>query len=653
MPSKLRKPAKDRKPRPSKDDENLALNDDDGEPSVTQGVNVANKPSDQLKLTEEELKEEITKILSTANPNAADNIIRFNYKEMTYKPIPTVDQLAIHYSVDGNLIDKDSEEGQKQLATIKATEVVAEKEEGGETTDKSDANKKLTNQFNFSERASQTYNNPNRDRGTMTEPPPRADYSGNATQWEIYDSYIENNEQKSKVKEKIGRRNAGDDKKRKNLNTENTESSNDDVHQWMQSLKILERMINQNTYDELAQDFKYWEDTSDELKDQQGSLLPLWRFSYDKVKKMCVTELCWNFYHTDMFAVGLGSYNFLKQREGLLLIYTLKNPTFPEFVFPCDSGVMCFDFHSTHANLLCAGFYDGTVAMYNLAKDRSKYIFRSSAKDGKHTDPVWQIKWQTDDLDNTMSFYSISSDGRVVCWKITKSGLEYLDMIRLNMQVEVEGLMTSSLNETGAGISFSFHKSIDWLYLVGTEEGILHKCSKSYNHEYLDSFQAHHMLIYNIEWNTFHPDIYITCSADWTVKIWDQNNKVPLFTYDLGSSVGDVAWAPYSSTVFAAVTTEGKVFIYDLNVNKYEPLCEQIVTTKKKAKLTHVKFNRFDPIIIVGDDRGEVSTFKLSPNLHKMPKVKKGQDQLLGPEYETGKLDKLLAAVRDVKITEN
>jgi len=32
-----------------------------------------------------------------------------------------------------------------------------------------------------------------------------------------------------------------------------------------------------------------------------------------------------------------------------------------------------------------------------------------------------------------------------------------------------------------------------------------------------------------------------------------------MFTFDLSSSVGDVAWAPYSSTVFAAVTADGKV----------------------------------------------------------------------------------------------
>ena len=29
--------------------------------------------------------------------------------------------------------------------------------------------------------------------------------------------------------------------------------------------------------------------------------------------------------------------------------------------------------------------------------------------------------------------------------------------------------------------------------------------------------------------------------------------------FDLNSAVGDVAWAPYSSTVFAAVTADGNV----------------------------------------------------------------------------------------------
>ena len=33
-----------------------------------------------------------------------------------FKPIPQVDQLAVHFQLDGNLIHRDSEEGKRQLA---------------------------------------------------------------------------------------------------------------------------------------------------------------------------------------------------------------------------------------------------------------------------------------------------------------------------------------------------------------------------------------------------------------------------------------------------------------------------------------------------------------------------------------------------------
>ena len=35
-----------------------------------------------------------------------------------------------------------------------------------------------------------------------------------------------------------------------------------------------------------------------------------------------------------------------------------------------------------------------------------------------------------------------------------------------------------------------------------------------------------------------------------------------MFSYDLNCPVGDVVWSPYASTVFAAVTTDGKVKFY-------------------------------------------------------------------------------------------
>lgn len=88
-----------------------------------------------------------------------------------------------------------------------------------------------------------------------------------------------------------------------------------------------------------------------------------------------------------------------------------------------------------------------------------------------------------------------------------------------------------------------------------------------------------------------------------SLKFQCDSYSEPLFIFDLGASVSDVKWAPYSSTVLAALTNDGKVFVFDINVNKYKPICIQQVVPKKSVRLTCIAFNHKIPIIIVGDDK--------------------------------------------------
>jgi len=82
---------------------------------------------------------------------------------------------------------------------------------------------------------------------------------------------------------------------------------------------------------------------------------------------------------------------FLKQTSGIILFYSLKNPSFPEYVYLTDSGVMSLDIHPEHPYLVAAGFYDGNVAVYNLMENSDGPAYISTAKTGKHIDPVWQV----------------------------------------------------------------------------------------------------------------------------------------------------------------------------------------------------------------------------------------------------------------------
>eukprot|EP01027_Heterolobosea_sp_BB2_P025668 GEZU01039391.1.p1 GENE.GEZU01039391.1~~GEZU01039391.1.p1 ORF type:complete len:261 (-),score=92.81 GEZU01039391.1:149-931(-) len=243
-----------------------------------------------------------------------------------------------------------------------------------------------------------------------------------------------------------------------------------------------------------------------------------------------------------------------------------------------------------------------------------------------------------------LNFFSISTDGRVTNWTLSKNELQYSNVIELKLVgLDDSDPELASLAGLAGGTCFDFNKTNPNLFLVGTEEGKIHECSKAYNSQYLTTYEGHHMAVYTVKWNHYHPGVFLSASADWTVKLWIQGRPHPLMSFDLGSSVGDVAWAPYSSTVFAAVSSEGKVLVYDLNINKHEPMCEQLVV--KKAKLTHICFNPYDPIILVGDDRGMVISLKLSPNLRKIVELKPDENNKIPTrtEAEINKLNKIIA----------
>ncbi|CAK1584627.1 unnamed protein product [Parnassius mnemosyne] len=513
--------------------------------------------------------------------------------------------------------------------------------------------KKLANQFNFCERAALTYVYPRRSVETQTVPPPRANYGSTALQCIIFDYYQEDYAKKMREKE---------EEKPKRLRKKTTKhaKSAQQIHdeQLAQRIReawaILERLVNQNIYDDIAQDYRYWDDPSDEFREGMGSLLPLWRFQFEPMRSHAVCDLQWNPHYQDLFAVAYGSLDFTQQqKQGCLCLYSIKNPAYPEYSVITESPIICLDVYKETPYLICVGRYDGNVCVYNAQLTlESSYQYKSDSVRDKHSNIVWEIRWGARLIDGEASFFSVSGDGRVVQWAVMPGELQATTIIALrSTAAPVPGPDGTLINVNSCGSCICFHPEKSDIFLVGTEDGAIHTCSLKYNRSYVRSCQAHHMPVYRINYNYFNNTIYASCSGDWRVKIWEDGRDEPLFMFELGSPVGDVKWAPYSSTVFAACTADGKVYVYDLNVNKYRPICVQAVVSKKTKKLTRIDFNRKLPVIVCGDTKGTCHVLKLSPNLRVMckpPKKAQGIDQRT---LQIMKLDKLLSLVRDPPFT--
>lgn len=609
------------------------------------------KPEDQLELTPEELEEEVPpRVLYPTNPRAPHNMTTFSYKEQCFKSDDQVDQMVMHMSMDSCILLKDSQEQVDQDELLKRKRVEQEKRDAAEQVDitidpplfegEEPAINTLRNQFNFCERSSQTFNELFRERGINTEPPPSSNYNETVTQWGIYDHYIQESAAATAAAETTKKSLKDQDFGQKKKRPADPLYSNS----MRLMIKLMERMVSQNVENEIYHDFKYWEDKSDEYREGDGTLLPLWRFASDKTKRKQVTSIKWNPFYKDVFAVGFGSYDFMRQGAGAISCYSLKNTRFPEYVFQTDCGVCALDWHKSRPALLAVGLYDGTVLVYDVRSKNRKPMYTSTVRTKKHTDPVWEVRWNAGEQGGIFSFNSVSSDGRIATWHLMKDKLESEEIMSLRL-VSTQEDDESSLTGLAGGLCMDFHPTSDHLFLVGTEEGRIHKCSLSFSGQYLDTYDGHAMAVYTVRWNHFHPKMFLSASADWTVKLWDHFQRSALMSFDLAQAVGDVAWAPYSSTAFVAVTSDGVAHVYDLDVNRNERVCYQKIV--KKAKLTHVAFNDCFPVILIGDDRGGVNSMKLSPNLRLPGQAPPESPDLSHYDIQIHKMNHLLEMVTE------
>lgn len=586
----------------------------------------AQKADDIPVLSEKEREANITRVLKAANPQAPHNYSFFNFRDRVFRKDDMVDHVATHFSADGHYLLKGSNEESEQQEFLEGKSSEADMaikdsavDEGMPTEmDHATLLRSLRNQFNYCERTCQTFTSSVKERGISTEPPPLISFTTTVTQWEVYDSFLTDAEVRRLLKiPEI------DTQSEVEVKREDPLFSEEMAH----ALKIMERMVTQISQADFYRDYKEWDDTSDALKPEQGDLYPLWRFGSQKTKKKEVTAIAWNPRYLDMFAVGYGSYDFMKQGTGLICCYSLKNTTHPEYIFTTEYGVMCLDWHPQHPALLAIGLYDGTVLVYDVRSRHNKPIYQSTIRTNKHTDPVWQVKWQVEDATKNLSFISISSDGRVTCWVLMKNKLEAEELLKLKL---VTGQKDGEDEEVAmgglaGGMCFDFNPFIDYLFVVGTEEGKIHKCSKAYSGQYLETYEGHTLAVYSVKWNYYHPKVFLSASADWNIKLWDHTVRAALLNFDMGLAVNDIAWAPYSSTIFLAVTADTKCNIFALHIEKHGPLNER--KSAKNTKLNHVAFNPEQPIVLLGDDHGAVNSMKLSPNMRKK----------VPPEAEDGK----------------
>ena len=342
----------------------------------------------------------------------------------------------------------------------------------------------------------------------------------------------------------------------------------------------------------------------------------LWSFSCELTKNYTVLCMNWNKQNPDILVVGYGQSTYRGQSEGLVCCWSIKNIEYPERVYNLESGATSVDFSTSHPNLLGVGTYDGAVCVYDVGTKSQEPVLDNFDSSGKHTGPVWQLIWVERERltgdDKGQILVSISADGRVCQWSIRK-GFEYLEVMKLKRIFQSKGTHKSSgseslINRFSSGMGLDFKASDSNLYIAGTEDGHIHRCSCSYNEQFLATYNGHNGPVYKVTWSPFAGDVFLSASADWSIKIWHQETSDSLISIQPAlKAVTDINWSPFSSTIFGC-TTEDAVQIFDLEHSTIDPVVTHPVENRK---LTAFSFAQNSPCVVFGDSVGEVTVMKV------------------------------------------
>ena len=237
-------------------------------------------------------------------------------------------------------------------------------------------------------------------------------------------------------------------------------------------------------------------------------------------------------------------------QEGLVLFWSLRNPDYPEKILRTPHAVTAVEFSKQNPMVLAVGLANGDVNIYDVKREGSSWgvpIESSAGMEGSHLEPVWQLKWIVKGAERLETLVSISTDGRILEWNMKKG----LVMSKL-MQLKKSGTGEGWISNSSAGLCFDFHPTDASTYVTGTEDGSVFRCSVSYNEQYLETYQGHEGPTYRLRFSNRWPNVFLSCSADWSMNLYHLNVKSSLLSIRATAenyAVNDLCWCPDNATV--------------------------------------------------------------------------------------------------------
>ncbi|XP_026568299.1 WD repeat-containing protein 34 [Pseudonaja textilis] len=325
------------------------------------------------------------------------------------------------------------------------------------------------------------------------------------------------------------------------------------------------------------------------------------------------------------------------------------NPHRPDLVVEIPSAVLCVAFHPQQPSLIAGGLFSGEVLIWDTSRQEDPLTWRTGMTDDTHTDPVYQVSWHRDPQQpRAFRVLSVSTDGKILVWQEEKDGLlrpaSGFSFVQQQIPRSTK-LKKHPRGDVVVGVtSVSFSHFEPSVFISGTEGGYLMKCSTAVDTAALlqksssiplrapaqFSFSSHGGPIYSVSCSPFHRNLFLSGGTDGHVHLHSMLQARPLLSLQLSKKyIFSVRWSPVRPLVFAAVSGEGEVQLFDFAKSSQKPSVS-IKQTPNQAPVYCLEFNpRQTQLLAAGDAGGTVKIWQLSSDFtEEGPREMSHLDQL-------------------------
>ncbi|XP_029155755.1 WD repeat-containing protein 78-like [Nylanderia fulva] len=309
--------------------------------------------------------------------------------------------------------------------------------------------------------------------------------------------------------------------------------------------------------------------------------------------------------------------------NGLLLIWCAKNPSQPGREYTFDSPLSDIDWSKERPNLLAIGFYDGSVKVIDVSSKKMNVIRQSCRETSVACSPHWQVQWWSGDeqFDFQEQIYTSDQDGRIYCYRFSEDFFATEIMRLYRVEGKVAGVSRTDhcvaydvpISRQPSALVLRRHPIVNNIYFVGSDEGCVYRCSTNYLRQHVDSFLAHDGPIYSLEFSPFCRKLFLTCGADWCIRIWAEGLTEPLIILSTAMAcVRSACWSPTCSTIIASIVND-QICVWDIRRKIHIP--SSVTISTNGTRLVAVEFTANGNQLIVADIEGVIYVY----NLEGMP----------------------------------